>query len=338
MSNIQAIRTRFGTQPFSYAEAREAGISAGALRNPRLVIPYRGTRAFGEIADSLVARSHSYLPRLRRGECFSHETALALYGCPIRVPCDHRVDVESRLASGQVRCTGVRGHRRKRAERIAWLAVPGGAMGIPVVEPLQALLQVAAAGTPFTELVVALDHLRGPGTTPRPLTQDRLQAFQAGVTGPGSRRLRIAIELCRAGAESRMETLTRLAGERVGISDLSLQHEIRDARGAWIGRFDLVDVRARRIIEYDGDHHRLLRSQYLRDLRRLDAARDDGWRVLVVQREDLWRNDRALPQRLLAFLGREARRVPQERARLLSESYPPGLPTSSATPWNVPQA
>ncbi|MEJ6489222.1 hypothetical protein PQI23_05760 [Leucobacter sp. USCH14] len=129
-----------------------------------------------------------------------------------------------------------------------------------------------------------------------------------------------------------METLTRLAGERVGVSDLTLQHSIYGESGALIGRFDLADVQGKRLIEYDGDHHWRERRQYLRDLERLDAARNAGWEVLVVLREHHWGRERQLSERILTFLGRERCELPAEDARLLDERYASGLRMRSALP------
>ncbi|SDQ30772.1 hypothetical protein SAMN04488565_2053 [Leucobacter chromiiresistens] len=335
MQRIDAVLEQYGCASFLASEALSAGISPGVLRNPRLARPFRGVRVAATHDDSLFGRAAAYVPRLRPGECFSHATALALFGCPIHMPESTNVDVESRAASGQVRCEGVTGHRRKRAERIRQLWLPEYRVRIPVVEPLQAALQ-ASPTLPFPDLVVALDHLlvaRRAGPDSRPLvSSEALERFCSNVRGAGSRRLRMAARYARTGAESRMETLTRLAGERVGVNDLTLQHTIYDDSGAWIGRFDLVDVQRKRIVEYDGDHHWRLRSQYLRDLERLDAARNAGWEVLVVVREHHWSRDPPLSKRLLTFLGRESRELPVEDARLLDERYARGLHIRSALP------
>jgi very-short-patch-repair endonuclease len=38
--------------------------------------------------------------------------------------------------------------------------------------------------------------------------------------------------------------------------------------------------------EYDGDHHRTKRDQYVKDIRRLEAVARLGWRVVRVVKED----------------------------------------------------
>ena len=122
-------------------------------------------------------------------------------------------------------------------------------------------------------------------------------------------------------AESRMETLMRLAGARAGMPELELQAEIHDQCGVWIGRFDAVDRKSRSLFEYDGDQHLFSREQRKRDARKHQGARDAGWRIRVLYHEDLTRDLLAAGQSMLRFSGRTARRVPEGLARLLDETF-----------------
>lgn len=72
----------------------------------------------------------------------------------------------------------------------------------------------------------------------------------------------------------------------MGLDDLELQADLYDRAGSWIGRFDQVDRTRRRILEYDGKQHRTDRQQYLRDLTRLDRARDAGCKIFRAHAED----------------------------------------------------
>lgn len=88
-----------------------------------------------------------------------------------------------------------------------------------------------------------------------------------------------------------METLLRLLLEAYGLAGhFSLQGEIRDDAG-FVGRFDLVCVERRLILEYDGEQHRTDRAQYRRDIRRLDRVREAGWTVIRVHSDDLFGSD-----------------------------------------------
>ncbi|GAA1787901.1 hypothetical protein [Leucobacter iarius] len=260
--------------------------------------------------------ARAYVPKLRRGEAFSHTTALLAFGAPIRSPevVHLAVPLPLRAARGRT----VVGHGAGSD-----FEVVRSPAGLPCVRPVAALAQSAAL-LPLRELVVAMDHLvlpRGPRHRVTPLVPlEALHAEVARASGRGVRKLRAALSLTRIGAESRMETEVRLELVALGIDDLDLQVELRRADGTFIGRFDLVDRTRRRIIEYDGEQHRTDRAQYLKDLARIEAAREEGYRLLRLHREDLLRSRIAETRaRLCRFLGREPRPITAELTRLLAE-------------------
>ncbi|MFC6233659.1 hypothetical protein ACFPZL_00975 [Leucobacter soli] len=201
-------------------------------------------------------------------------------------------------------------------------------------DPLHAVREAALA-LPFPELVVALDFLRfrdprrydpylyvSPGDLARSVTE---------VTGRGAVRFRAAVALAREGAESRMETLMRLAGARAGMPELRLQAELHDAEGRWIGRFDAVDDKTRSAFEYDGEQHHTSRRQRRRDPRKHQAARDAGWRLMVFYQENLLDDPVGAGRRMLSFSGRPGQPVRPSLARLLDERSGDG--TESAVPF-----
>jgi very-short-patch-repair endonuclease len=47
-----------------------------------------------------------------------------------------------------------------------------------------------------------------------------------------------------------------------------------------------MSAAAPRAVEYDDDHHRLNRGQYVKDIRRAEMLDDLGWRVVRVIKED----------------------------------------------------
>jgi len=91
-----------------------------------------------------------------------------------------------------------------------------------------------------------------------------------------------AILLVRQGAESRPETLLRLAIMDAGLPEPEVNPDIRDANGRFIGRGDLVYRRWRVIVEYDGEHHRKSTKQFDRDVQRLEAFATNGWHVVRI--------------------------------------------------------
>lgn len=306
---------------FLVRDALLLGYGRGALAHPRWHRPFRGVRCARNGGDSLSDRAMGYVPRLRAGERFSHATALALLGCPIRVPMGAPVDVSSPVALGRVECRGVTGHRHSASDAYQ-VDLPDCDEWVPVTSPLDAVREAALA-LPFPELVVALDYL----LLPDPNRYDphlrvhpgELARFAERVSGRGSVRFRAAAALARAGAESRMETLMRLAGIRVGLPEPELQKNVYSPAGDWIGRFDLADARTRSLYEYDGEQHSYSRSQRRRDPKKHQAARDAGWRILVLFNEDLLEGLVAAGRKMLEFAGYPQRSIRPAVARLLDE-------------------
>lgn len=160
--------------------------------------------------------------------------------------------------------------------------------------------------------------------------QDLHALLEASSGRRGVTRFRSALDLARVGAESRMETLTRLAGARVGVTGLKLQLVVVDRDGRGIGRFDLAEELSRVLFEYDGEQHRTSHMQYLRDLDRLERARDAGWRVLLFHAEEVLARPDHAGRRMLLATGRPPRPVPVRIRRLLEEW--PSSRTVSALP------
>lgn len=175
----------------------------------------------------------------------------------------------------------------------------------------------------FPELVVALDHLLRDETRrfDRHLRVSVAQVaeYAATATGRGAVRFRSAASLARVGAESRMETLMRLCAVAAGMPELTLQAEIRDASGRWIGRFDAADLESRSLFEFDGEQHLYSARQRQRDAVKHQQARDAGWRILVCYARDVIDRPRDTGRRMLAFTGRAPKRVPVALSRLLDE-------------------
>ena len=88
--------------------------------------------------------------------------------------------------------------------------------------------------------------------------------------GQGKQAASKAILLVRQGAESRPETLLRLAIMDAGLPEPEVNPDIRNASGRFVGRGDLVYQRWRVIVEYDGEQHRLSTKQFDRDVQRLE--------------------------------------------------------------------
>lgn len=313
------------TSAFTLPRGRARGLTIAAMRHPRFDRPHHGVRvprrhgtpaAFSN--ERVAELAKNYFPLLRRGEAFSHTTALVLLGVPILTSAE--IHTTALRPMGQARGKDVIGHRVSTQ-----VLLVRSAQGLPCI-PFTRALQQAAPGLPFRELVVALDHatvVRRRRGAFRPLiTRDELaQQFQEGRFR-GAARLRAALEVSRVGAESRMETLQHFELAQLGIDDLELQAEILGPDGTWIGRFDAADRARKLLLEYDGEQHRTNRAQYLRDVRRLDLARDAAFRVHRTHKEDFRPSKLShTRKRLCEFLEREPQPVSQHLARYFAEQY-----------------
>ena len=323
----------FSDRSFLVRDAVRLGHGRSNFTHHRWHRPFRGVRSKLPVADTLYGRALQYIPRLRSGERFSHATALALLGCPIRVPKHAPVDVSSPARIGRVVCAGVTGHEHRPSTPEMLCALPEHDDWVPVSSPLFAVLQSALA-LPFRELVVALDYLLlrdsrryDPQIHVPP---EELARFAEAASGRGAVRFRAAAALARVGAESRMETLMRLAGVRAGMPELQLQFDVYDDDGNWIGRFDAADTETRSLFEYDGEQHFSSPKQRRRDPRKHQAGRDAGWRILVYFHEELVGELVTPGRRMIEFSGRTERVISPGLARLLSEAS--GTDTESASP------
>ncbi|CAM2743072.1 endonuclease domain-containing protein [Skermania piniformis] len=105
--------------------------------------------------------------------------------------------------------------------------------------------------------------------------------------GRGVRRLRAALDLVDAGAESPQETRTRLVLVDDGLPRPSTQVRIRDAVGRVVARVDLAWESWRVAVEYDGAQHWTDESQRTWDIERAELLRELGWCVVRVNSEQL---------------------------------------------------
>lgn len=315
---------------FTAARAAQYGVSRSMLRGQRFMHVHHGayiTAQYAEatvmpanhVEDRALQAARNYAPLLRSGEAFSHTTALLLYRAPVVTTA--RLHTTLPWIHAPATGRGIQGHR-SRQPFVLREALPG----VICVLPELALVQCAQM-LPFRELVVAIDHLILPrrGLRDRAIVdREHLARYLSEKSARGIARVRAAFEVARVGAESRFETLTRFELACVGLDNLELQVDLVRDDGTWIGRFDLVDRAKRKVVEFDGEQHRLDRVQYLRDEQRLEAVRNAGYTVLRLHAEDF--SPRALAatrSKLCAFLGEVPRSVAGHLAKYLAEPYVP---------------
>lgn len=301
---------------FSVRAAREAGVTGARLRARDLESPFSGVRrlrapdevpqdhddsptaAYARIATArLVSTAHAYGTVMSEEAFFCHVTAAAIWGLPLPLrvlrmesrssPTGTRgerpIDVGVRLPRRGPRVSGVRTHRL--AGELLSVREVGGRR---VTSPATTWAQLAEELT-VDELIIVGDAIvhqpRGrnaikgaPGSGLA--TLDQLAAAATAGRRTGVEKLRQALPHIRAGSMSPPETQLRLAATRAGLPEPALDFDVLDPSGAMIGFTELAYPRWMILIEFEGDHHRVSRAQWDRDIEKHARCVELGWNVL----------------------------------------------------------
>jgi len=259
---------------FTLAEARAAGLSRNRTRARDLETPFRGVRAAAGSRAEPGGLIRAYAARMPAGHFFSHATAARLLGFPLpgRMENDPRLHVSVLVPERALRMAGVVGHTVHRRPGL-WIV-----NGLTTTDPVTTWCDLALS-LGVDDLVAVGDFLLGKLVPPA--TRTELAAAVEGRAGRrGVQRLREALELVRPRVESRRETYLRLMVVRAGFPepDTNVALPLRPGRKG--ARGDLVYLKYKILVEYDGEQHRTDDAQYARDVERLDDLAADGWRVV----------------------------------------------------------
>lgn len=283
--------------PFTVAQGRASGLSVKRMRASDLRRPVRGVRravgtaveagpngpAVWAAADAVLRERCTAVELVvPDGAFFSHLTAARLWPLPLPrwAVEDDAVHVAVLEPAMSPRLPGVVGHRLSHH---MIFTVPR--RGFRLVDPATLFCQLAAV-LPLPDLVAVGDALilapRYPddGDERPSLALSDLTERVVRARGRGTVKARRALGLVRQGAESRPETLVRLAIAEAGLPEPELNVDVLAANGSFIGRGDMVYRRYRVVVEYDGDQHRTDTRQYDHDVGRLDRFAAHGWRVV----------------------------------------------------------
>ncbi len=115
---------------------------------------------------------------------------------------------------------------------------------------------------------------------------DVLRIAKCHPHSPGLRRLETALELVDPGAESPRESYLRLLLIDAGLPRPQTQIPVLGTDGIPVAYLDLGWEDHMVAVEYDGDHHRTDRRQYVKDIRRLEMLERMGWIIVRVVAED----------------------------------------------------
>jgi len=262
--------------PFTLAEASFLGVTRRQLRGAaycRLgsgLYRWVGLKESPQLLLSAVAR------RLPAGAAFSGWTAAWLHGLDV-MSCDP-IEVTIPESIGTRRRAGASVSRTAlNSEEIVLRR------GLPTTSALRTAVDLGAR-TPVTEGVVAIDMFLHAGR----VSMADLTAYVAGHSGvKGIARLRRAVELAEAKAESAMETRLRMLLVLGGLPRSEVQTSIHDDRGNFLGRPDLLYRVQGLAIEFDGGHHR---DRMVEDNRRQNGLVGAGFRLLRFTAADVYRS------------------------------------------------
>lgn len=154
--------------------------------------------------------------------------------------------------------------------------------GRAVTTPERTAFDIGRRGA-IHSTVVRLDALaRATGIK----VDDVLRVAQAHPHSPGLRTLETALELVDPGAQSPRESYLRLLLIDAGFPRPQTQIPVLGVDGIPVAYLDLGWEDWMVGVEYDGDHHRTDRRQYVKDVRRLQMLDEMGWLIVRVVAED----------------------------------------------------
>jgi hypothetical protein len=287
---------------FRVSTALARGATRRRMRGADLASPFWGVRTRSDVVEDIdsdldlreraaLARIRAYAPRMSSLAFLTHESSALLWRLPIPLYEGMPVHAGVLHPHRAPRGAGVRGH-----EIAAHLVAIRELDGIRVSSPAATWAQLAAKLS-LRDLVAVGDAIiripRGPGGVPGTAsaalgTVEQLRAAALAGKRRGAARIREALPLLRPGASSRPESHLRLELIACGLPEPELDVEIRTLAGALLGISEVVFPRWRTVVEYEGDHHRTLKSQWNRDIDKYDAYRAAGWQVVRITAEHLY--------------------------------------------------
>jgi hypothetical protein len=130
----------------------------------------------------------------------------------------------------------------------------------------------------------AVAHLDALAHATRITKQDLMSLVDRYPGARGIRGARLLIDIMDGGAESPKESWLRVVLIKAGLPTPTTQ--IRVADGQFVAYVDMGWEHLMVALEYDGDHHRTDREQYVKDVRRAEMLELLGWHIVRVIKED----------------------------------------------------
>jgi hypothetical protein len=295
---------------FSVGSAYESGVTRSRLSASDLDKPFHGVRArrrdpLARAEDELLQRAIEYSHRMLDGEFFCGITSAVAWGLPLpRYVVDGVLDVGVFAPRRSPRSRGIRGHM-VLPTLVSTNVHPE--LKLRVAGPASTWAMLGAVLRHPYDLVAAGDAvLRQPRRDDDPPALGTLQQVESVVAAgrrPGVVALRAALPRLRKGSESHPESWTRCTLVDGGLPEPRVAFEIHDRRGRRLACVDLAYPEWRIAIEYEGEHHLLDPDQWARDIARYERLTAEGWLVIRVTKDELFRQ----PGHLVARVRRALR-------------------------------
>lgn len=291
-------------RPFTRADALAVGIPAKDLRGSKFRRIFTGVYVDARVPDHPLIRAQAALVVHPPGAFASHVTAARVYGVAVPHHPEEHVTVARK---------GDRRHREGISSHIAVTDDVVEIRGVRVSAPVRMFLELASMLS-LVDLVVVGDAL----VRLKRLTPESLRAGCAESTDRFAQAARRAAAFVRDGVDSPMETRLRMLIVLAGLPEPDVNHKLLDEYGHVVRRLDLCYPSVKLIVEYDGRQHAADSEQWNGDLQRREEFDDDGWRLLVVTSEGIYKD----PAETVARVG-----------RVLKQRGWQGLPTRLSDAW-----
>jgi hypothetical protein len=189
---------------------------------------------------------------------------------------DDDVDVELIWRNPHAPAGVVTRNERLADDEITW------AKGLPVTSPARTAFDLGRR-LPRDQAIAQLDALM---YARRFDVGQVLRLVERYRGARGVRALQSVLPLVDGGAASPRESWLRILCVDAGLPAPATQIPVVSGPGRPVWWLDMGWDKYMVGAEYDGDHHRTKRDQYVKDIRRLEAVARLGWRVVRVVKED----------------------------------------------------
>lgn len=286
-------------EPFLRSEALSTGWDV-ARRPAGLHQVFKGVWISRETAITLRVRVLAALVLHHETAFASHQSAASLRRLPVPSSARTHISVIEQ------------GHRTHRLDIAVHLACRESLTekvdGIEMSEPLDLFIELAGE-LPLVDLVVVGDAMVKRGM----FTAQELRSFCSSTSRRHVRKARRAATYVREGVDSPMETRLRMLIVLAGLPEPKVNVKIYFEDGRERFRLDLAYPGVRVLIEYDGRQHAESSAQWNSDIERREELEVEGWTVIVVTSDGIYKHPEKTVVRVARALRRRGYPVPPMR-------------------------